>query len=101
MGLSLSTKGIFGIVVAVLISACNNEGEIKFHDGASTSSRGVTSLSITPGAQALAVESGKTKATGYHARLELNTIQGQKVQSNSGYSVRLGVKRNTDSNSNQ
>lgn len=69
--------------------ACGNGGSIQFQPGTGpvTNNRGAAS-SMVPASQALAIESGKTTANGFHAKVQLNFQKGTKV-TGSGYEVEL------------
>lgn len=73
----------------LLLSACGSGGSIEFFDGTSPAGtpRGVATTMV-PASIALAIESGKTTADGYHAKLQLNPRKGRQL-SGGGYSVEL------------
>jgi hypothetical protein len=79
-----------GILLLLLgLTACGNGGSINFIDGGSTSQTGISSFNMVPASQALAVESGKTPANGYHAKLQLNPLKGQALSGSGGYKATM------------
>lgn len=79
--------------IALLISACGNKGSINFHDESSQEPADPkinqnAGFNMVDGSRALIVESGKNVSTGYHGKLELNPMGGQKM-TGGGYSTRL------------
>lgn len=76
------------ILVTLLFSTfslgCNKSGTVNFREGKSRSARPAPSFNLVPGSQALA-----TSSEGYKAKLEINPVKGQTLQSTSGYSLRL------------
>jgi hypothetical protein len=69
--------------------ACDSGGKIEFHDGHRESEIGVPRFNLVPASVALAIEPGKSRANGYHAKLEINPVGGQKLKSGSGYELKL------------
>lgn len=79
-----------GFLVAFSLSACGNGGSINFNNPGNsnpTNNRGV-GVTFVPASQALAIESGKTTATGYHAKLQLNPLQSTEL-TGSSYKLKL------------
>lgn len=84
---------LYIIATALLVSACGNGGSINFHDSSSqeppaSNVNKNAGFNMVDGSRALVIESGKNVGTGYHGKLELNPVGGQKVQGG-GYTGRL------------
>lgn len=77
--------------------ACGNKGQINFvEDGAGRGPDSSTyqnaGFNLVAGSQALMVESGKTTANGYHAKVQLNEQKGISL---SGGGLRANIKFTT------
>ncbi len=71
--------------------ACGNGGSINFQPpatGPGTINNRGAATTMVPASQALAIESGQTTATGYHAKLQLNPNKGTEL-TGSGYNMKL------------
>lgn len=67
----------------LLTAACGNGGSINFDPGYIARTSKTPGFTLVQGGRALAVESGKTVATGVHAKLELNSTKGTTLTSGS------------------
>lgn len=84
----------FAIGLAFFCIACGNGGGILFLEPSQPSvdpSTGnkTSSFNLIPASQALMVESGKTPANGYHAKMQMTPIGGQKFTAAGGYKAKL------------
>jgi hypothetical protein len=69
-------------------TACGNGGSVIFAPDAqpSTANSRPTGYTLVPGSQALMLQSGHVStATGYHAKVQLNSIGGTKMSSPSSH----------------
>lgn len=93
MGLNTLKLIIFTFAFTLGLSACGNGGSINFMDEGSsappTSTNSVSAFDLVPASQALVIESGKTAANGYHAKLQLNPLKGQTLTAPGGYKANL------------
>jgi hypothetical protein len=62
---------------ALFLVACGNGGSIQFQPSPVPAplNRGAA-ITMVPASEALAIESGKTTANGYHAKVQLNFTKG-------------------------
>lgn len=82
-------KGLATVMAALSTVACGNGGSINFQPGVipTTNSSG-SSTSLVPASNALWIESGKTVANGYHAKLQINPTKGTSLTA-SGYELKM------------
>ncbi|MBX3023000.1 MAG: hypothetical protein KF799_15095 [Bdellovibrionales bacterium] len=75
------------LLAAVLLtaSACGNGGSINFDPGYLTKTYAVPKFTMTEGGLALVVEDGLTPTTGYHGKLQFNSVSGIKMSNASHY----------------
>jgi hypothetical protein len=83
---------VFSFLTLFFCVACNNGGKIQFFDDSSVApvpqAPKSAGYSFVPASQALMVESGKTTANGYHAKVQFNPQSGTKL-TGGGYTVKL------------
>lgn len=96
MAFQIQTDNILFRVFAILavtafLNACGNGGSISFEPSPTPNptinDRGAD-LTIVPASVALSIESGKTTANGYHAKLQLNPNKGVEL-TGSGYTLKM------------
>lgn len=69
-------------------AACGNGGRIEFDPGFVAKTSKGPGFNLVPASNALVVESGKNVSTGYHAKVQLNTVKGTQL-TGSGYAAKL------------
>ena len=71
------------------LTACGSGGSIDFYAGTRpTSNKGAAATTMVPASLPLAIESGKSTANGYHAKLQFNSVKGTEL-TGGGYSLKL------------
>lgn len=71
------------------ISACGNGGHVDFNPDFLAKQAKPTAFNLVPASRALAIESGKTIATGYSAKLQLSDIKGTHLAAGNGYTAQV------------
>lgn len=78
------------VAAALLLSACNNGGNLTLEPGASRGlSQGSPYVQVNQGGKALIVEQGQSASTGVHGWVSIQAIKSQDMSSNNGTLVIL------------
>lgn len=72
-----------------VLPACGNGGHVDFNPEFLNKPNKPTGFNVVPASRALATESGKTVASGYSAKLQLNPVKGTKLSAGNGYSAQM------------
>jgi hypothetical protein len=82
-------RGLAIAMAAFSTVACGNGGSINFQPGVlpTFNNRGAATTSV-PASSALWIESGKTTANGYHAKVQINPVKGTQL-TGGGYEVKM------------
>lgn len=84
MSLQVMVLVAYAAAISIASVGCSKRGSVAFHEGKSRSARPAPSFNLVPASQALA-----SSTEGYKAKLEINPVQGQTLQSTSGYTLKL------------